>query len=118
MSRDDVRALITYGDVRSPASRRHVSACPIEIGGPVVHQAAPTLEEITARISCLCRVAYRMGERGLDHLTRRIRLLSRPVPEARPEPMRHGGDAEFFDQSAQPYVGERLPTRVGEGTPE
>ena len=55
-----------------------------------------------------------MGERGFDHLTRRIRLLRRPVPEARPEPMWHGGDAEFFDQPAQRYVGERLPTRVGE----
>ena len=30
-----------------------------------------------------------MGERGLDHLTRRIRLLRGPVPETRPEPMRH-----------------------------
>ena len=72
--------------------------CPPEIGGPVVHQAAPTLEEITAGVGRLCRVAHRMGERGFDHLTRRIRLLRRPVPEARPEAMRHGGDAEFLDQ--------------------
>ena len=28
--------------------------------------------------------------------------------------MRHGGDAEFFDQLAQRCVGARLPTRVGE----
>ena len=44
-----------------------------------------------------------MGESGFDHLTRRIRLLRRPVPEARPEPMRHGGHAEFF---AQPVYGK------------
>ena len=35
---------------------------------PVVHQAAPTLEEITARVGRLGGVLYRMGERGLDHL--------------------------------------------------
>ena len=38
------------------------------------------------------------GERRFDHLTRCIRLLRRPVPKARPEPMRHGGEAEFLDQ--------------------
>ena len=72
--------------------------CSTEIGGPLVHQAAPALEEITAGVGRLCRVADRMGERRFDHLTRRVRLLRRPVPKARPEPMRHSGDAEFFDQ--------------------
>ena len=55
-----------------------------------------------------------MGERGVDHLTRRIRLLRGPVPEARPEPMQHGGDAEFFDHLAQRCIGKRLSTRVGD----
>ena len=77
-----------------------VSVCSTEIGCPLVHQAAPTLEEITAGVGRLCRVAHRMGERGFDHLAGCIRLLRGPVPEARPEPMRHGGDAEFFDQLA------------------
>ena len=55
--------------------------------------------EITARVGCLGGVLSRMGERGFDYLTRRIRVLRRPVQEARPEPMRHGGDAEFLGQS-------------------
>ena len=59
------------------------------IADALVHQAAATLEEITAGVGRLCLVAHRMGERGLDHLTRRIRLLRGPVPETRPEPMRH-----------------------------
>ena len=88
--------------------------CSTEVGRPLVHQAAPTLEEITARVGRFGGVLSRMGERGFDHLTRRIRLLRRPVPEARLEPMRHGGDAEFFAQLAQRWVGERLPTRLGE----
>ena len=41
-----------------------------------------------------------------NHLTRRIRLLRRPVPEARLDPMRHGGDAEFFERPAQRLVGD------------
>ena len=59
------------------------------IADALVHQAAPTLEEITAGVGRLCLVAHCMGERGLDHLTRRIRLLRGPVPETRPEPMPH-----------------------------
>ena len=99
LPRDSMRAIIVHSDPRTPTSCRHVPALPTEIGRPVVHQAAPTFEEITAGVGRLCRVAHRMGERGFDHLTRRIRLLRGPVPEARPEPMRHGGDAEFVDQS-------------------
>ena len=60
----------------------HLPVCPTEVGCPVVHQAAPPLEEITAGVGRLGGVLYRMGERGLDHLTRRIRLLRCPVPEA------------------------------------
>ena len=44
----------------------HLPVYSTEVGGPVVHQTAPTLEEITARIRCLGGVAYRMGERGFD----------------------------------------------------
>ena len=110
----DVRALIIYSDVRSPASRHHMSACLTEISRPVVHQAAPTLEKIAARVGRLGGVLYRMGECGLDHLTRRIRLLRGPVPEARPEPMRHGGDAEFLGQSRERHGGEWLPTQTAE----
>ena len=54
----------------------------------------------------------RRGERGLDHVAGCARSFRGPVPEARPEPMRHGSDAEFFDQLAQRCVGERPPTWV------
>ena len=72
---------------------------PHEVGGPLVHQAAPTLEEITAGVGRLGGVLYRMGECGLDHFAGCVRPFRGPVPEARPEPMRHGGDAEFLGQS-------------------
>ena len=44
----------------------HLPVCPTEVGGPVVHQAAPALEEITARVGRLGGVLYRMGECGFD----------------------------------------------------
>ena len=91
--------LVEGGDPVSPASCHHVPAFPTEVGSPVVHQASPALEEITARIGRLGGVAYRMGERRFDHLTRRIRLLRGPIPEARPEPMRHCGEALLHESS-------------------
>ena len=65
---------------------------------PVIHQLAAALEEITACVGGFCGVARRMGERLLDHFARCVCPLRRPIAEARSEPMRHGGDAEFFDQ--------------------
>ena len=43
-------------------------------------------------------VLYRVGERSVDHVAGCPRPFRDPVPEARPEPMRHSGDAEFLDQ--------------------
>ena len=40
-------------------TRAHV----VQVRRPVVHQAAPTLEEITAGVGRLGGVLYRMGER-------------------------------------------------------
>ena len=75
--RGPVDVLVSWARGRSglikPTRRRmvagvshHVPAGLPEVGGPVVHQAAPTLEEITARVGRLGGV-LRMG-RGLDHL--------------------------------------------------
>ena len=75
----------------------HLPVCRTNVGGSVVHQAAPTLEEITARVGRRGGVLYRMGERGLDHFAGCACPFRGPVPEARPEPMRHGSDAEFLD---------------------
>ena len=72
MPRDNMRAIIVHSEARSPTSCHHMPAFPHEVGGPVVHQAAPALEEITARVGRLRGVLYRMGERGLDHLAGRL----------------------------------------------
>ena len=55
-----------------------------------------------------------MGECGLDHFLGCARPFRGPVPEARPEPMQHGGDAESFDQVRQRHVGKRLPAGTAE----
>ena len=60
----------------------------VEIGRPLVHQAAATFKEITAGVGRLGGVLYRMGERGLDHFAGCVCPFRGPVPEARPEPMR------------------------------
>ena len=65
-----------------PLSCHNGLACPPEVGRPVVHQAAPTLEEITAGVGRLGGVLYRMGERGLDHFAGCARPFRGPVPEA------------------------------------
>ena len=89
-------------------------ARPVQIVRPVVHQAAPTLEQITAGVGRLGGVLYRMGECGLDHFAGCVRPFRGPVPEARPEPMRHGGDAEFLGQSRERHGGEWLPAQTAE----
>ena len=57
-----------------------VAVCPPEVARPVVHQAAPTLEEITARVGRLGGVLYRVGERGLDYLAGHARPFRGPRP--------------------------------------
>ena len=74
---------------------------------------APT-PEITAGVGRLCGVLYRMGECGLDHFAGCVRPFRGPVPEARPEPMRHGGEAEFLDQFRERRIGEWLPAQTAE----
>ena len=39
----------------------HLPVCSTEVGGPVVHQTAPTLKEITARVGRLGGVLYLCG---------------------------------------------------------
>ena len=91
-------------------------ACPPEVGAHSSIRRRRRSKRSLARIGRLCRVAHRMGERGLDHFAWCVCPLSRPIPKARPEPMRHGGDAEFFDQFRQRHV-QRAACRVDCGTP-
>ena len=87
---------------------------PVEICGPIVHQPPPTLKEVTAGVGRLGGALYRMSECGLDHFAGCVRPFRGPVPEARPEPMRHGGDAEFLGQSRERHGGEWLPAETAE----
>ena len=64
-----LRLVLSQVDRRVPAMGRSVvvpclPAWPAAVGRPLVHQAAPTLEGITARVGRLDGVLYRMGERG------------------------------------------------------
>ena len=104
----------------SPASHSRVRGgesvrlrLPVEISGPVVHQAAPALEEITACVGRLCGVLYRMGERGFDHLAGCARPFRSPVPEARPEPMRHGALVRGCGQAYALQTVEPVTYRCG-----
>ena len=81
---------------------------------PVVHQVASALEQIRPCVGRLGGGLYRMGERGLDHFAGCGRPFRGPVPEARPEPMRHGGDAECLGQSRERHGGEWLPAQTAE----
>ena len=101
--------------LRHPSQHRAAPCTRLASDSPGSSVAAPHCSAVaTARCPPSRSGAHRMGELGLDRLTRRIRLLCRPVPEARPEPMRHGGDAEFLDQFRQRHVGERLPAGPAE----
>ena len=49
--------------------------CSTEIGGPIVHQPAPPLEQVRAGIGGFDRILDHVRERRLDDLARVIRLL-------------------------------------------
>ena len=79
-----------------------------QVGRPVVHQLPSALEQVRAPIGCLDPVLYHMRQGGLDDLAGMIRLLGRPVPETRPEPVRHSRDLELPEQFRQRRVREWL----------
>ena len=66
--------------------------------GPVVHQAAPALEQIRARVGGLDLVLDDMRKGGFHDFAGVVGLLGRPVPKGRPEPMRHGADLQLPEQ--------------------
>ena len=51
--------------------------------------STPPLEQVRAPVRSLDLVLHDMRERRLDDLARMVRLLCRPVPERRPEPVGH-----------------------------
>ena len=59
---------------------------------PVRRLWPPPLEQVRPRISRLGLVPDHMRKCRLDDFAWVVRLLGRPVPEARPEAVRHGRD--------------------------
>ena len=55
-----------------------------------------------------------MGKGELAHLARRVGALRRPVPERRPEPVRHGVDLQLVQQVGHVGVGQRAAGGRGE----
>ena len=84
---------------------------------PVIHQPTPTLEQVGASVRGLDLVLHHMRQRCLDDLPGVIRLVGRPIPERRPEPVRHGRDLFCWSNWRSWGVGEGLPGLSGEDQP-
>ena len=82
-----------------------------------VHQWPPGVEQVAPRIRRFGLVTDDVRERGLYYLPRVTRPLGRPVPERRPEAMRHGSDPQLIEQLRQPRVGQLLAARAGKDQP-
>ena len=79
-----------------------------QVAGPVIHEPAPTLEQVRAPVGCLDLAADLVRQGSLRHLARMIGLFGRPVPEARPEAVRHGCDLQLPEQFRHRRVPDRL----------
>ena len=66
-----------------------------QVAGPVVHEPAPALEQVRARIGGLDPVADQMRQGHLDHLLGVILLFTRPVPEGRAGTVRHSRNRQL-----------------------
>ena len=87
-----------------------------DVGGPVVHQLPPPLEQVRPRVGRLYPVLDDMGQRGLDHIARVVRLLGCPVPERRPETMWNGRESGTV-AAVRGTVCRQTASRVRSGTP-
>ena len=89
-----------------------------EVRSPVVHEPAPALEQVRTPIGCLDSVLDDVRQGCLDDLAGMIRLLGRPIPEARAKTVRHGRDPVFLEHPAQLLLLELLadPIRKQERT--
>ena len=79
-----------------------------QVAGPVIHEPAATLEQVRAPVGCLDLAADLVRKGSLRHLARMIGLFGRPVPEARPEAVRHRRDVQLPEQFRQRRVPDRL----------
>ena len=88
-----------------------------QVAGPVIHEPAPTLEQVRPPVGCLDLAADLVRQGSLRHLARMIGLFGRPVPEARPEAVRHRRDLQLPEQFRQRRVRERLAPNAGKHEP-
>ena len=87
-SADAVMVRVVPSVIASAPRRVFGSATSVKIGRPIVHQPPPPLEQVRPRVGGLDRVPHHVRERRLDDLAGMVRLLRRPIPEARPKPVR------------------------------
>ena len=89
----------------------------------VVASMPIVLPLIRSAVASTCRIPVKTGRCVSTSINRRVREIvecsggvsSRPRPrKPRRASESAGGDTEFVDERAQPFVGKRLPTRVGE----
>ena len=78
-----------------------------QVAGPVIHEPAPTLEQVRAPVGRLDLAADLVRKGSLRHLARVIGLFGRPVPEARPEAVRHRRNVQLPEQF-RPALGTQL----------
>ena len=89
-----------------------------DIGCPVVHQQAPTFEQVGARVGRLGLVPHHVRQRRLDHLPRVVCPFRGPVPEAGPESVRQApipSCCNTPDSRASPIA---LPRWLGNTRPD
>ena len=101
----------SWTGLRSPLPRcgcQRRSGLLVEVRSPLVHQLAPTLEQVRPEVDRLDPVLHHVRQHHLNHLLWMIRLLRRPVPKGRPEAFWHGQDLVVLEQQAQPLFGKRL----------
>ena len=98
------RAGITY--LPSPHSDRP----PTRPSGAAGARTGPT-----AHVCRLGPVAHHMGQRRFDDFPRMVGFLSRPVPEAGSETVRHGRDLQVLQEPRQPAL-SRMASRPGSRT--
>ena len=84
--------------------------------GPRLHERSPPLEQVRAPVGRLDAFRVHVGQRQLAHLPRRVRTLRHPVPEARPEPVRHHPDLQLADKLRE-SLRRRARHRAAKGTP-
>ena len=72
-----------------------------QVAGPVIHEPTATLEQVRAPVGRLDLAAYPVRQGSLSHFARVIGLFGRPVPEARPEAVRHRRDLQLPEQLRQ-----------------